>query len=146
MTTSAIPRRLQVALCTGALALLFLGLVHCSPDMAEPEEAEPEEEVVDVEALQLALQEVHDAVDHNPLDDIQAAANRRLREEVRRGTITREEARRVSAAIAGAKARLLAALESGRITMEEACEIFRREIAKLFRALRERKREGRGQR
>lgn len=137
MTTSTITRRLQATLSTGALALLSLGLVYCSPDAAEPEE-----ELVDVEALQLALLEAHDAVDHNPLDDIQAAANRRLREEVRRGTITREEARRVSAAIAGIKTRLLAAVESGRITMEEACEIFRREIEKLFRALRERKRGG----
>ena len=136
MTTSTIPRRLRATLSTGALALLSLGFVHCSSDVAEPEE-----ELVDVEALQLALQETHDAVDHNPLDDIQAAANRRLREEVRRGTITREEARRVSAAIAGMKTRLLAAVESGRITMEKACEIFRREIEKLFRALRERKRE-----
>jgi len=137
MTTSTFPRRLQATLSVGALTLLSLGLVHCGTDVAEPEE-----ELVDVEALQLALQEAHDAVDHNPLDDIQAAANRRLREEVRRGTITREEARRVSAAIARMKARLLAAVDSGRITMEEACEIFRREIAKLFRALRERKREG----
>ncbi len=138
MTTSTIPRRLQAALSVGALTLLSLGLVHCSSDVAEPEE-----ELVDVEALQLALQEAHDAVDHNPLDDIQAAANRRLREEVRRGTITPDEARRVSAAIARMKTRLLAAVESGRITMEEACEIFRREIEKLFRALRERKRDGR---
>ena len=137
MTTSTIPRRFRTVLSCGALALLSLGVASCSSDPAETEE-----ELVDVEALQLALQEAHDAVDHNPLDDIQAAANRRLREEVRRGTITREEARRVSAAIAGIKARLLAAVESGRITMEEACEIFRREIAKLFRALRERKREG----
>jgi len=136
MTTSTIPRGFRTALSCGALALFSLGLVHCSSDVAEPEE-----ELVDVEALQLALQEAHDAVDHNPLDDIQAAAHRRLREEVRRGTVTREEARRVSAAIAGMKARLLAAVESGRITMEEACEIFRREIEKLFRALRERKRE-----
>lgn len=132
---------MQAALSVGAVALLSLGVASCNSDPAEPEE-----EVVDVEALQLALQVAHDAVGHSPLDDIQAAANRRLREEVRRGTITREEARRVSAAIAGTKARLLAAVESGRITMEEACEIFRREIAKLFRALRERKREGRGQR
>jgi len=139
MTTSSATtqRRLLAALSAGALTLLSLGLVHCGTDVAEPEE-----ELVDVEALQLALQEAHDAVDHNPLDDIEAAANRRLREEVRRGTITREEARRVSAAIAGMKTRLLAAVESGRITMEEACEIFRREIEKLFRALRERKREG----
>ncbi len=137
MTTSTIPRWFRTVLSCGALALLSLGLVYCSSDVAEPEE-----ELVDVEALRLALQEAHDAVDHNPLDDIQAAANRRLREEVRRGTITREEARRVSAAIAGMKTRLLAAVESGRITMEEACEIFRREIEKLFRALRERKREG----
>ena len=139
MTTSSATtqRRLLAALSAGALTLLSLGLVHCGTDVAEPEE-----ELVDVEALQLALQEAHDAVDHSPLDDIEAAANRRLREEVRRGTITREEARRVSAAIAGMKTRLLAAVESGRITMEEACEIFRREIEKLFRALRERKREG----
>ena len=140
MTTSTIPRRLQAALSVGTLALLSLGVASCSSDPAEPE---PEDEVVDVEALQLALQVAHDAVDHNPLDDIQAAANRRLREEVRRGTITREEARRVSAAIAGTKARLLAAVESGRITMDEACETLRREIEKLFRALRERRREGR---
>lgn len=140
MTTSAIPRWLQTALSVGALAVLSLGLVCCGPDVAEPEE-----ELVDVEALQLALQEAHDAVDHNPLDDIQAAANRRLREEVRRGTITREEARRVSAAISRLKTRLLAAVESGRLTMEEACGIFRREIANLFRRLRESKeREGRG--
>lgn len=143
MTTSTIPRRFWTVLSCGALTILSLGVASCNSD---PAELEPEEELVDVEALQLALQEAHDAIDHNPLDDIEAAANRRLREGVRRGTITREEARRVSAAIAGIKARLLAAVESGRITMEEACEIFRREIEKLFRALRERKREEREER
>lgn len=138
MNTSAIPRRLQTALAIGALAVLSLGLVYCGPDAAEPEE-----ELVDMEALQFALMEAHDSEDHNPLDDIEAAANRRLREEVRRGTITGEEARRVSRAIARMKTRLLGAVESGRITMEEACEIFRREIANLFRELRDRQRDGR---
>lgn len=130
-----IPRRLQTAMYCGALALLSLGLVYCGPDAVEPEE----EELLDVEALQLALDQAHDADDHNPLDDIEAAANRRLREEVRRGAITREEARRLSAAISRMKERLLGGVESGRITMEEACEIFRREIARLFRELREEK-------
>ena len=140
MITSTIPRRLRTALSVAALALVSLGLVYCRSGVTEPEE-----ELVDVEALQLALQEAHESEDHNPLDDIEAAAKRRLREEVRRGTITREEARRLSATISRLKARLLGGVESGRITMEEACEIFRREIANLFRRLREsREREGRG--
>lgn len=134
MTTFTTPRGLRTVLSSGALALLSLGVASCSSDPAEPEE-----ELVDVEALELALDRAHEAEDHSPLDDIEAAANRRLREEVRRGTITPEEARRASRAIAGMKTRLLAAVESGRLTTEEACEIFRREIAKLFRRLRESK-------
>lgn len=126
-------------LSVAALCVPSLGVASCG------EAAEPEEELVDVEALELALDRVHEAEDHSPLDDIEAAANRRLREEVRRGTVTPEEARRVSRAIAGTKTRLLTAIESGRLTIEEACEIFRREIANLFRRLRESKqREDRG--
>ena len=98
---------------------------------------EPEEELLDVVALQAALDDAHEAEDHNSLDDIEAAANRRIRTEFARGTISREEARRLSASISRMKARLLLAVESGRLTMEEACTIFRREIARLFRELRE---------
>ena len=133
MTTSTTPRWLPAALCAAALAVLPLGLVSCGTDVVEPQG-------MDIEALQAALDEAHEAHDdqgNDTLDDIEAAAYRRTRAEFARGTISREEARRLSASISRMKARLLSAVESGRLTMEEACAIFRREIARLFRELRE---------
>lgn len=140
VATTTSPRRLSAAVSAAALTVLSLGPLSCA-DPVEPE-------MDFVEAMEAALDEAHEAHDDrgdDTLDDIEAAANRRIREEVRRGTITREEARRLSGHIARLKQRILGAVESGRLTLEEGCAIFRREIARLFRELREeKKRRGRG--
>ena len=138
-------RRIRTALRVAVAPLLSLALASCTSNV------EPEEEMLDIEALQSALDEAHAA--HNDqgeetLDDIEAAARRQIRTEVSRGALSGEEARRLSRTISGMKARFEGAVESGRLTLEDACAHFREAIVRLFEELRaereRRRREGRG--
>ena len=145
MTVPAHSRRVRSALCVAVLPLLSLALVSCTSDVA------PEEEMLDIEALQSALDEAHAGHDDQgdgTLDDIEAAAHRQIRAEVSRGTLSGEEARRLSGTITRLKARFEGAVESGRLTLEDACAHFREAIVSLFEELRaereRRRREGRG--
>ncbi|MDE2875537.1 MAG: hypothetical protein OXU69_15710 [Gemmatimonadota bacterium] len=144
MTISNHARRFRSALCVAILPLLSLALASCTSDV------EPEEEMLDIEALQSALDEAHAAHDDQgdeTLDDIATAAHRRIRAEVGRGTLSVEEARRLSRAISGMKARFEGAVESERLTIEAACARFREEIVRLFEELRKaRERRSRGTR
>ena len=145
MTTSTHSRWLRSALCVAVLPLLSLALASCISDV------EPEEQMLDIEALQSALDEAHAAHDdqgEETLDDVEAAAQRHIRAEVSRGALSGEEARRLSGTISRLKARFDGAVESGRLTLEDACARFREEIVGLFEELRaegeRRRREGRG--
>ena len=145
MTTSTHSRWLRSALSVAVLPLLSLALASCISDV------EPEEQMLDIEALQSALDEAHAAHDdqgEETLDDVEAAAQRQIRAEVSRGALSGEEARRLSGTISRMKARFDGAVESGRLTLEDACAHFREEIVRLFEELRDererRRREGRG--
>ena len=145
MTMPAHSRLLRSALSVAVLPLLSLALVSCTSDVG------PEEEMLDIEALQSALDEAHAAHDDQAdgtLDDIEAAAHRQIRAEVSRGALSGEEARRLSRTITGMKARFEGAVESERLTLEDACAQFREAIVRLFEELRaereRRRREGRG--
>jgi len=145
MTIPTHSRRVRTALCVAVLPLLPLALASCTSDLA------PEEEMLDIEALQAALDEAHAGHDDQgdgTLDDIEAAAHRQIRAEVSRGALSGEEARRLSRTISGMKARFEGAVESGRLTLEDACAHFREAIVRLFQELRaereRRRREGRG--
>lgn len=145
MTKSTHSRPLRAALSVAILPLLSLALPSCTTDV------EPAEEMLDIAALRSALDEAHAA--HNDqgdetLVDIEAAAHRRIRAEVGRGTLSGEEARRLSRTISAMKARFEGAVESGRLTMADACARFREQIVRLFEEMRaereRRRREGRG--
>lgn len=145
MTVSTNVRRLRSGLSVAMLPLMSLALASCASDLG------PEDVLLDIDALQSALDEAHAAHDDqgdDTLDDIAAAAHRRVRAEVARGALSGEEGRRLSGTISRLQARFEAAVESEHLTMEEACTRFREEIVRLFRQLRRekerRRREGRG--
>ena len=132
MTTSTKPRWLHAALSAAVLALVSLGLVSCT------EPAEPE--MTFVEALQAALDKAHDAhadQGNDTLDDIAAAAYEQIDAALEAGDINESDAENLRGWVARAKAEYEAAVQSGRMTMEEACEAFRRDIVNLAIRLQE---------
>lgn len=127
MTTSTTPRWLQTSLCVGALGVLSLALVYCGSDgsvVTPEEEARDQETAADVSA------------DATFLNEIEAGANERVRGMVARDILTAEAGRRVSTAIAELKEGLLARVEHGGVSEDEAITHFREGIRRyLGRAL-----------
>ena len=132
MTTSTTPRWLPTALCLGALAVLSLGLASCT------DVAEPEENGMDVEALQAALNDAHEAHDDqgdDTLDDIETAAYEQIDAALAAGDIGEEDAQNLRDWIAGQKEAYEESVRAGRLTMEKACARFREDIVALAHRL-----------
>ena len=127
MTIPSTLNRMPLALCMSALCLLTLGTVACTDSI------EPEEQTF-VEALQLALDAVH-AQDSHTLDDIATEANDMIDDAVGDGDLRAEDALRLRGWV-GRRLRLYkAAVEGGRLTLEEACAAFREDIVGLAQRL-----------